>query len=397
MKTYKNLFEPMLKPDIVAKCALNAAVGKTHRKEVLDAFKHFDKTFDFVVACARNPNYIPCEDNIHEIIDGAHNKKREIEKPKFCPEQILHHMLIEYFEPVLTKGLYEQVYGCLPPSVTIDKDGHQHIKRYGVHAAVKRLKKWVQVGKKIYVCETDIHHAYGSVHIATLVRQMERVIKDQEWLRLTYQFLHYKKPDEELRGLILGHYTSPWFFNFYLKEFDHFAATLDGIKYLRFADNLYLIGTNKKKVHKALDAIREYLRVNLKLELNHSTQVYRFEYVDRHGKVRGRAVNALGMVIHYNRVTLRKSLLRGIRRKALKIGHKAGVTWHDAASMLSRLSWIRHTNTYTYYKKYVKPHLNTKILKNKIRRHSKKIMPVSKERRKIINDGLENSTRYTGK
>ena len=61
----------MLKPDIVAKCALNAAVGKTHRKEVLDAFKHFDKTFDFVVACARNPNYIPCEDNIHEIIDGA--------------------------------------------------------------------------------------------------------------------------------------------------------------------------------------------------------------------------------------------------------------------------------------------------------------------------------------
>ena len=351
MKTYKNLFEPMLKPDIVAKCALNAAVGKTHRKEVLDAFKHFDKTFDFVVACARNPNYIPCEDNIHEIIDGAHNKKREIEKPK----------------------------------------------RYGVHAAVKRLKKWVQVGKKIYVCETDIHHAYGSVHIATLARQMERVIKDQGWLRLTYQFLHYKKPDEELRGLILGHYTSPWFFNFYLKEFDHFAATLEGIKYLRFADNLYLIGTNKKKVHKALDAIREYLRVNLKLELNHSTQVYRFEYVDRHGKVRGRAVNALGMVIHYNRVTLRKSLLRGIRRKALKIGHKVGVTWHDAASMLSRLSWIRHTNTYTYYKKYVKPHLNTKILKNKIRRHSKKIMPVSKERRRIINDGLENSTRYTGK
>ena len=343
MKTYKNLFNNMIQPEIIAKCALDAAVGKTKRREVLNAFRFFDKTCETVISCAKNPDYVPCENNVHQIIDGINHKKREIEKPMFCPEQILHHMLIEYFKPVLLNGLYEEVYGCLPPKITTDKNGHRHIKRYGVHAAVHRLKKWVQVGKKIYVCEADIHHAYASVHIATLVRQLKCVIKDEEWLRLTAQFLHYKKKE---RGLILGHYTSPYFFNFYLKKFDHFAASLDGIRYLRFADNIYLVGTNKRKVHRALSSVREYLKTKLSLELNKSAQVYRFEYEDRYGKVRGRAVNALGIVIHRNRVTLRKSLLMRMRRKALRIKRKTKRNWHDAASMFARLSGISHTNTF---------------------------------------------------
>ena len=357
----------MLKPETVAKCALDAAEGKLRRKEVIGTFVKFDKAYDLVVSCAKNPDYRPCEDNTHEIIDGANHKAREIEKPMFCPEQILHHMIIEPFKPVLLDGLYEEVYGCLPPTVTVDKTGKKRVRKYGPHAAIHRLKKWVQIGTKVFVAETDIHHAYGSVNIAVLSRKLRRAIKDGEWIRLTHQFLHYKPDDpasEELCGLILGHYTSPWFFNFYLKDFDHFAAALPGVKYLRFADNIFLVGTNKRKVHKALNAIREHLRRELKLELNSCTQVYRFEYRDRKGKIRGRAVNALGAVIHHNRVTLRKSILMRVRRKAIRIAKKkGGVTWHDGASMFSRLSWIRCTSTYTYYENHIKPNLNTRQLK----------------------------------
>ena len=342
MKTYKHLFEQMLNPQTVAKCALDAAVGKLRRKEVIGAFRNFDKTYDHVVACAKNPNYRPCEDNTHEIIDGANHKPREIEKPMFCPEQILHHMIVEPFKPVLLNGLYEEVYGCLPPITKETPDGKiKVVKKFGPHAAIRRLKKWVQVGKKIFVCETDVHHAYASVHIPTLARRMQKVIRDNEWLRLTFQFLHYNPHDptsENLYGLILGHYTSPWFFNFYLKDFDHFAAS----------DNMFIVGTNKRKVHRALDAIREYLRRELRLTLNGSTQVYRFEYQDRNGKIRGRAVNALGAVIHHDRVTLRKSILCRMRRKSLKIRGKTNRTWHDGASMLSRLSWMDKTHGHLY-------------------------------------------------
>lgn len=400
MKTYKHLFEQMLKPATVCQCALDAAEGKLRRHEVMKAFLDFDRTYDLVVKCARDPNYKPCEDNVHEIIDGANHKAREIEKPMFCPEQILHHLIVEPFKPVLLNGLYEEVYGCLPPDVRAGKDGKTRIRKFGPHAAIRRLRKWVQTGGKVYVCETDIHHAYGSVHIATLVRQMARLIKDKEWLRLTCQFLHYNPKDpesENLRGIILGHYTSPWFFNFYLKDFDHFASALDGVKYLRFADNMFLVGTNKRKVHRALDAMRDYLRRELSLELNSSTQVYRFEWKDKNGKVRGRAVNALGAVIHYNRVTLRKSILLRMRRKANRIFRKKRMTWHDGASMFSRLSWIRFTDTWTYYQKYIKPKLNTRLLKAKVRAHSRKIAPVAIERRKRIYEGLGKSARLSGR
>ena len=389
MKTYKNLFEEMLKPATIAKCALDAAHGKLKRREVLNAFMNFDKTFDVIVKCANDPNYRPCENNKHEIIDGANNKQREIEKPKFCPEQILHHMLIEPFKPVLLNGLYEQVYGCLPPLVKAGK-----IKKFGPHAAIKRLKKWVRTGGKIYVCETDIHHAYASVHIPTIAAKLKRVIKDDKWLNLMFKFLHYQ-PESNTFGLVLGHYTSPWLFNFYLKDFDHFVARLDGVKYLRFADNIYLVGTNKRKVHRALNAVREYLDEKLSLKLNRCTQVYRFEYPDKTGKIRGRAVNALGAVIHYNRVTLRKSILMRIRRKALKIQRKTKTTWHDGASMLSRLSWIRFTDTFLYYKRNIKPKINIKKLKAKVRRHSRAIALIHTERTKIIYDGMDKSTRLT--
>lgn len=392
MKTYKGLYNMMTKPDVVAQCALDAAVGKLHRREVIYAFTHFDKTYDKVISCASDPDYQPCEDNTHEIIDGANHKPRAIEKPKFCPEQILHHMIVEPFKPALLEGLYEEVYGCLPPSVKMDKNGKRTVKRYGVHAAIKRLSRWAQTGRKLYVCETDIHHAYASVNIDILEQQMERVIKDREWLRITKQFLRHGH-SEDSEGLILGHYTSPWFFNFYLKQFDHFAAAQPGIKYLRFADNLYLIGPNKRKVHRALAAIREYLWNYLAMELNSCTQVYRFEYMDRTGKVRGRAINALGAVIHYNRITLRKSILKRMRRKSKKIAAKERATWHDGASMFSRLSWIRHTDTYKYYLKYIKPNINTRQLKAKVRAHSAAIVPTSHERRRIINDGLEKSAR----
>lgn len=394
MKTYDNLLEPSLTPEAVKECMLDAAKGKLRRKEVLKAFKNFDRTYEIIVKCAADPGYFPKEDNRHTICDGTDRKKRTIEKPLFCPEQILHHVLMRPFKKILMSELYEQVYGCLPATVEKGPNGNSYIRKYGPHAAAKRLRKWV-VGKKTYAAELDVHHAYDSVDINILEEKLRESIKDDKWLRLMDKFL--RGPNRKTKGLVLGHYTSPWLFNFYLKEFDHYAAGLDGVKYLRFADNIFLIGPNKRKVHKAVTSIKVYLQRNLMLDINRSEQVFRFEYKDRNGKIRGRAINALGMVIHHDRVTLRKRILKAIRRKAGRIAKKEKITWHDAASMLSRLSWFNVTNTRSYYLNHIKPQVDTRSLKRKVRNHSRLMQPIYKERRKIINDGLEKSARLAGK
>lgn len=162
MKTFNNLLETSLTPQTVCKCMLDAAKGKLRRREVLDTFRHFDRTYETVTACARSPDFVPREDNIHHIADGTNHKVREIEKPLFCPEQVLHHVLMEPFQPIVMRGLYEQVYGCMPQTYRTTADGKVVVRKYGPHAAIHQLKKWVQVGKKMYVAELDVHHAYGA-------------------------------------------------------------------------------------------------------------------------------------------------------------------------------------------------------------------------------------------
>lgn len=418
MKTYSGLFEAMLDPWTVWNCMLDAAEGKLHRPEVRYAILHFDRTYEKVIKCAKDPNYRPCEDNVHKIIDGANNKLREIEKPKFCPEQILHHMIIHPFKPIMMRMIYNEVYGCLPPKkIKIDKDRYR-IKKFGPHAAVKRLQKWSNKDRdKLYVCEADIHHAYASVKIPVLMSMLERIIDDPDWLRLVGEFLHYNPETKESTdgGLILGHFTSPWFFNFYLCTMDYHMVLQEPKKkqkrrakrtvfhYLRYADNIFMVSTNKKYLHTKLKDMKEYLHDILGMELNGSTQIYRFEhpYEDENknmikllnGKTKmlGRAINALGFVIHYDRLCLRKSTLKRLRRKANKLRQKDNLTWHDAYSICSRMALIRFCDTKTYASKYVKPGINFKYLKQKVRQHQKMMGPIITERRRVIDDGLENS------
>ena len=88
MKTHKRLFEQMLDPFVVYECASDAAVGKLHRPEVMRFFDDFDSHYDRIMEYVNDPNFKPKDDNVHSILDGAHGKVREIEKPRFFPEQV---------------------------------------------------------------------------------------------------------------------------------------------------------------------------------------------------------------------------------------------------------------------------------------------------------------------
>lgn len=391
MKTYRNLLRPLLNPKMVSYALIEAARHKISRPYVSLTFYHFDDIYPEIVKAALDHNYYLEKSKPHIIIDGTKGKKRVIVKPLFFPDQILHHILMMPFRGIVLNGLYEHVYGSLPPKKKISSINKEtYIETYGVHTVAKYLRKWVQIDKKVYVAEMDIQKAYDSVNLDILMKKLSKVIKDNDWLDLLRRIIKGKWNKD--RGLALGHYTSPWLFHFYLKDFDHFVAAMKDIKYLRYADNLFLVSTNKRKLRNAIMDIAHYLFDNLRLLCNRSTQLYRFEYTDKNGKVRGRAINALGFVIHRDRVTIRKSILRGIRRKALRV-HKKGdkCTWYDAASMLSHLSWFKYSNSYEYYFKYIKPLLNIAMLKTKVSEYSKRNSKFYENLRRFLYGKLGNS------
>ena len=199
-------------------------------------------------------------------------------------------------------------------------------------------------------------------------------------------FEELKEIIEEMRkGVPLGYFTSQWFGNFYLKALDHYIKEeLHAEHYMRYMDDMVILGKSKKKLHKIHAAIETYLNDNLDLEIKGDWQVFRFEYpvfdkggnpvLDKDGKqvTKGRMLDFMGFQFHHDRTTIRKSNIEAARRKANHISKQDKISWYNASVMLSYMGLFKHTDTYNYYIDYIKPKINVKKLKRIVSKHSRK-------------------------
>lgn len=230
--------------------------------------------------------------------------------------------------------------------------------------ATKRIMKWRNdyKGQKFYVAELDIKKFYQNINTEILKKQLSHFIKDDNYLEILFRIIDSSSP-----GLPLGYYTSPWLGNLYLTPLDRYIIhTLHPQHYLRYMDNLYLLHDNKEKLHSMVTKIQDYCLNNLDLTIKSDWQVFQFE---NNGK--GRAINCLGYIIHENRVTLRKKLLKRIRAKALRMNKYKKCKLIDAQTMVSYSGWLQNTNTYNYYCQWIKPNISFRYCKKLISRKSK--------------------------
>lgn len=280
----------------------------------------------------------------------------------------------------------------------------------------------------MYVLKMDIHHFFESIDRTILKGKLREVIRDRRFYRLLCVLIEFDRIAETVKiledvatemsvsevrelvsciafdddagaykvlrgagvwgetlesalrvirerrkGVPLGYFTSQWFGNFYLKKLDHYIKQeLGAVHYMRYMDDMVILGKSKKKLHAAQKAIEEYLQKELKLELKSDWQVFRFEYVAKDGTVCGRMLDFMGFQFHRDRITMRKSTIQRARAKAFRIKAKDKITWYDAAVMLSYMGWFDHTDTYDYYLKYIKPNVNVKKLKKVVSKHQRK-------------------------
>lgn len=280
----------------------------------------------------------------------------------------------------------------------------------------------------MYVLKMDIHHFFESIDRTILKGKLREVVRDRRFYRLLCVLIEFDRIAETVKiledvatemsvsevrelvsciafdddagaceilrgagvwgetlesamqvirerrkGVPLGYFTSQWFGNFYLKKLDHYIKQeLGAVHYMRYMDDMVILGKSKKKLHAAQKAIEAYLQKELKLELKADWQVFRFEYVAKDGTVCGRMLDFMGFQFHRDRITMRKSTIQRARAKAFRIKAKDKITWYDAAVMLSYMGWFDHTDTYDYYLKYIKPNVNVKKLKKVVSKHQRK-------------------------
>ena len=128
-----------------------AARYKTKRNAVQNILARRKEKAEELCQKLEHGEWYPPHHEKHRIQEGSHKKVREIIKPRFDDEQLVHHMLARQLRPIVTARLYRYVFGSLPGR--------------GTHAAVRAMKRWRDSygGKRFYVFEGDIKSFYDTV------------------------------------------------------------------------------------------------------------------------------------------------------------------------------------------------------------------------------------------
>jgi hypothetical protein len=254
--------------------------------------------------------------------------------------------MLQLYE-VFNSGMYEYTCGSVPGRGT----------SYGQ----KILRKWLDTdhrGTK-YCLKMDITKFYPSTDKNILKAMLRRNIKDSDCLWLLDTII-----DSNLQGLPIGNYTSQWLSNFFLQGLDHFIKEKLGVKYyIRYVDDLVILGSNKRRLHQVKRLIDGYMDT-IKLKIKSDWQVF---------LITTRAIDFLGLRFFRDKTILRKRNALRIRRRMVKIGNKSIITLQDACAVVSYWGWIKRSNSYRFYNKYVKTKISIRFAKRMVSYYAKQL------------------------
>ena len=322
--------------------------------EVKNALFFSDDTIKYIKREVKN--FKNDKHNPQVIYDGVQRKKRTIIVPSLR-EQIIHHVIVESFGEMFLQGIYKHAYGSIPGR--------------GAHKGAKVMMNWIRKDPENckYVLKLDIRKYFESISHDILKKKLSRVVKDKEALKLLFEVI-----DVTDKGLPLGFYTSQWLSMWYLKDFDHFVKEqCYAPHYMRYMDDIVILGGDKEKLIETLNKVTEYLR-QLGLELNSKSQLFQFCWYDNEGYKHGRDIDFMGFRFFPDRKILRKSIMIKMTRKAKNIFTTEGKpTIYQLRQIISYMSYIKNSKVYGVWLEYLKPVLDYKKARKKIGNYDRKL------------------------
>lgn len=344
------LYEKMCDKDLIRLAIINSSKNKRHRHDVQKIIrnmdKYVDKTYDLLIA----EKFRPSTPKPRQRYDSASRKLREISVVPYWPDGVIHQLMVLVLKDTIMKGMYAWTCAAIP------KRGASRAEKY-VQRAIKNDPK----GTK-YILKLDVRKFYPSINHERLIKALAHKVKDKRFLKVVSDILATSSD-----GLPIGFYICQWLANFYLESLDRYICSLDGAEYyVRYMDDMVIMGRNKKKLHKIRKLIEAFLNEKLALDLKGNWQVF---------PLKSRPLDFVGVKQYRTYRTIRKrTFLRFIRqcRRAMKRLDKG---WRIpptmASALVSRAGLLKNVNCFTAKKKYYTP-IGEKMLKKVISNESKR-------------------------
>ncbi len=283
----------------VQKAYNKARKCKRHRKDVLIFTKDKEENLDKVREDILNLAYEPSEYHYFKVYEP---KERQIMALPFY-DRVVQHAINNVLEPIFDKRFISQSYACR--------------KGKGMHAASDTLKEWLYEWNKyhpdqpLYAIKADIHHYFQSVAHDVLKKEIRRYISDKALLKILDRIIDHNGIFPPGVGIPVGNLTSQLFANVYLNKLDQYVKHVLKMKYyVRYMDDFIILSEDPEELRHVLELIEEFLRRELKLELNPKTTILAAK----------NGTNFVGYIHFKDHKRVRKDAMRRLKKllKALK-------------------------------------------------------------------------------
>ncbi len=345
MKRIGYIFEEIYGIENCRKAILEASENKRKRRNVKHILENVDEYAEKLSAMIKEESWECSPYTVRYINDGVRQKRRKIAKPRFWPDQCIHHAFDRVVGKLLAKKQYYYCTGCV-------KGKGIRLSKRGLELFIKRHPAWAK-----WVDKMDVHHCYDSVDHEALRTMLRKKIKDEAVLRAYFKIIDSyprlaRDPEAAEQqnpevGIPIGIDPSRWLLNMFLSEIDHAIKRFLGKRYFmtRYADDIVIVGPAKRMLRKA-HALIETMLHSIKLKLKSNWQIF---------KLKDRPIDFLGFKFHKDCVTLRKTILLRILRKIRRI-QKMGrfIMPRMAAGMLSYKGYLKYSDSQHLRDKYIK-------------------------------------------
>lgn len=251
MKRYGNLFEKAFSEENMYQAYLDARRGKRGKRACFEFEKHLGDNLASLHNAIHTGTYAPSPYFQFVVYEP---KRRIIHAPTFR-DVVVQHAIYRTIYHIFDRSFISSSFAC--------RIG------YGTHKAARCARAAMQNHSgDDYVLKLDVRKFFYSMQRSILRRLIERKIKDRRLVDVMMLFADM----ETLLGIPIGNLLSQIFALIYLNPLDHFIKRLLKVRdYVRYVDDFMLIGLPREKCLALRDAIVEFLRRLLGLELSRVT------------------------------------------------------------------------------------------------------------------------------
>lgn len=308
-----------------------------------------------------------------KMITPPRSKKRNINCPTLT-DHLIHWMIIQTIKPCIMRGMYDHTYGSIPGR--------------GIDAARATVERWIQHDKSAkYFVKLDIRKFYDNINQELLFAAYQRIIKDKRVLDVLHTLI-FATPS----GVPIGAYPSQWNGNLYLQPLDHFIVQnlyklrrgkrTNFVKhYLRYMDDMLLIGSSKRDLEKAVREVIRFCASELKIEIKSCWEIRQIApaKVDSDGKKISMPhvspVDICGYRFFKDHTEVRGSIFLHASRMATRIAKRLSeqncIMLVEAEGLVSLCGWFSHADSEYFLKHHINERVNVNFLREVISYASK--------------------------